>query len=99
MIKVGLMHFGSMNSPTNLSKSLEVERGFAHSTFFLTHKSSKNLRVSSLSKFSGNLTFNSFSNSGIISILLNGGLKSIVHSGLFVNFFPVFLSTSSFPSG
>ena len=80
------MHFGSMNSPTNVSKSLEVERGFAHSTFFLMHKSSKNLRVYY------------FSNSGIISILLNGGLKSIVHSGLFVNFFPVFLSTSSFPS-
>ena len=97
---MGIINNAMNNGLTSLSDNgLEVLLGLAHSTFFFTHKSSKSLRVSSLSKLSGNFTFNSFSNSGIISILLKGGLKSMVHSGLFVNFFPVFLSTSSLPSG
>ena len=40
-MKVGLMHFGSMNSPTSLSRSLAGVLGFPHSTSCLTQSASR----------------------------------------------------------
>ena len=79
VMKVGLMHLDSRNSPTSLSSNLAVVRGGEHSMSCFRQRASRAARASSVCREdgSGSLVFRASSKSGNIRSRFHGGVKSM----------------------